>query len=858
MKMKRSFLEAHCGHKRRYSRIVAFGCLLFGLSFLAPLPVHAGDGLLSLQLTPQNPALVGKGASQRFVVLGKYADGLERDVTIQSQFSISPPELAKIDAAGRLHALGQGRVILTAKYGGKTAISTIQMEKPEEVRAFSFPRDIVGIFTERGCNDSSCHGSVKGRGGFKLSRDGAYPSEDYSWIVRGGTYQVLKPEPAPPLNPRINLKDPEKSLLLLKPTLTIPHGGGQRFPPDSADYRTLLNWIRSGAPYGADENKVAPRTGKLDVFPKEVVMDMQGRCQLLVTAYTSNGNREDATDQVRYMPLRPDILGVGSDGLIKPLKTGETSIIIHANRHDPVDVRVAVINKPLLNYPEVARNNTIDDYVFAKLRKLSIVPSGLSSDSEFLRRVCLDLTGTLPPPNRVREFLASKDPHKRQRLIDVLLDSPEYVDYWTFRFSDLFRVALYALGSDKDASRYAEWVRESVEQNKPYDQFARERIAAQGFDAPTRHYFRNGEVLFPQDAMAEDVRVFWGRRFDCAQCHNHPYESWSQDQFWGLAAFYGQLTFLQEVGNPPGTVFYDDPIQWHGEFGQGARVVQLRTKREMNPTFLDGTTLSPSDRLNVRMKLAEKMTAHPYFAQAAVNRIWGYFFGKGIVDPVDDFSSSHPPTHPQLLDALAEDFQQHHYDIKYLVRLIVSSRTYQLSGIPNETNKDDEINYSRATSRPLDAEVLLDAISQVTGVAETFRHWMDGGGKAPPGTRAISLGLSDIYPSLFLDIYGRPNRLMVPERSAAPEQAQALDMLAGSAYSAKISGPGGRVDGLLKSGASDPKIIEELYLASLSRFPSGTELNAIEEQLQHSSSRRDGLEDTVWALISSREFAYNH
>jgi hypothetical protein len=855
----RASLEIRHHFSRHLRRIGVFGPTIMGCVMLCGPSLRARSKQASLRLLPQDITLTAKGGSQHVLVLAEFADGLERDVTAQSRLSVSQPELARMDASAKVVALASsGQFILTASYQDRQARTTVRIAGENKVEAFSFSRDIGRIFTKRGCNDSSCHGSVKGRGGFKLSRDGAYPREDYDWIVRGGTYQVLKPEPAPPVTPRINLKEPEKSLVLLKPTLAVPHGGGQRFRPDSADYQALLSWIRSGAPYGSATEAENPRTESLEVVPKEIVMDLQGRNQLVVMLRRSDGSREDITEQVRYIPLRSDILGVSAEGVIHPLKTGETSVIIHTNGHEPIDVRVAIISRASPGYPQIARNNYIDEYVFAKLRKLSIVPSELSSDSEFLRRVCLDLTGTLPPANRVRELLKSNDPQKRARLVETLLNSPEYVDYWTFRFSDLFRVALYALGSDKDASRYAEWVRESVEHNKPYDQFARERIAAQGFDAPTRHYFRNGEVLFPRDAMAEDFRVFWGRRLDCAQCHNHPYESWSQNQFWGLTAFYGHLTFLQEVGSLPGTVFYDDPAQWHGEFGQGERVMQPRSKQEMEPTFLDGTVLPESERFDCRMRLAKWMTAHPYFAQASVNRLWGYFFGRGIVEPVDDFSSSHPPTHPELLAALANDFSKHHYDVKYLIRSIVNSRVYQLSSTPNGTNKSDEINYSRSVPRPLDAEVLLDAISQVTGVNETFNHWMDGGGKAAPGTRAINLGLSDIYPSLFLDIYGRPNRLMVPERSVAPNQAQALDLLAGAAYTSKISGAGGRIDTLLKSGAPDRQIIEELYLASLSRFPAPQELSAIEEKLQTGSSHRDAVEDTVWALISSREFAYNH
>ena len=366
---------------------------------------------------------------------------------------------------------------------------------------------------------------------------------------------------------------------------------------------------------------------------------------------------------------------------------------------------------------------------------MNIVPSELSSDAEFLRRVCLDLTGTLPPPQRVREFMASKDPQKRERLIEALLNTPEYTDYWTWRFADLFRV-VYENGLPLYPKTYWEWIRDSIARNKPYDQMARERIAAEGLNGPSRHYYNGSDLRRPQDIMAEQVRVFLGRRLDCAQCHNHPYETWSQNQFWGMTAFFGRLSQLGEIGGIFPPVVIDDPAG-HGENGGGAKVIQPRTKEEVHPAFLDGKPIPEGRQDDPRKALAEWMTSlsNPYFAAAAVDRIWGYFFARGIVDPVDDFRATNPPTHPELLGALARDFAEHHYDLKRLVRLIVQSRTYQLSGTPNSTNKNDLTDYSHASPRALDAEVLLDAISRVTGIDEDFSRASEelGGGSAPAG-----------------------------------------------------------------------------------------------------------------------------
>ena len=651
------------------------------------------------------------------------------------------------------------------------------------------------------------------------------------------------------MNPRIDLEEPEKSLLLLKATFEVPHGGGQRFTVDSEEYRTVLDWIGRGAPFGEQaEDEIAP-VERVEVFPRAAVLDKTGRRQLLVTAHLSNGRREDITDRVLYVSNNPQVVEVSPEGLVKVVGTGETAVMIRAAGH-ATSASFGVIASPVSNYPDLPpAHNFIDEHVFAKLRKFNIIPSNVCSDEEFLRRVCLDLTGTLPPPPRVREFLASKDPQKRERLIEALLDSPEYVDFWTFRFADFFRVMW-------TKQPYRTWLRNSIAQNKPYDQMARERIAAQGNAGPGGHYFkRTGELLLPHQKMTEDVRVFLGRRLDCAQCHNHPFETWSQNQFWGMAAFFGRLSRIRE-----GNLVLDDPAG-HGERREGPQVIHPRSKQEVEPRFLDGTLLPESERADPRWQLAEWMTSrrNPYFAKVIVNRMWSYFLGRGLVNPVDDFRSTNPATHPDLLEALARDFVDHGYDLKHFIRLIVQSRTYELSGTPNETNKEDRINYSRTLPRRLDAEVLLDAISRVSGVDEDFViHHFVGGGVEPPGTRAIHVP-AEITPSHFLNVFGRPGlRETMPVRNLDPNLGQALHMLVGSTYSDKISREGGRLDGLLKKGASDREIVEEFYLAALSRFPAQEEVAGLEKAIGQSSSRRKAMEALVWGLIASREFAYNH
>ena len=818
--------------------------------------------LVSLTLMPKNPTIWGARATQRLLVMGKFADGMERDVTAQCRFSVANPQVARVDNMGKVLGLADGKTAVSAWMAERSARTELTVADSDTSRPFSFARDIGAIFTKHGCNTSSCHGGVKGQGGFKLSLNALYPEDDHKWIVQGGTYNVLTTETGAK-NPRVNLQEPEKSLLLLKATMGMAHGGGQRFRADSPDYQTILSWVRTGAPYGEKGVRSAVETVRVEVFPRDSVLDAHGKQQLLVSAYLSNGRQQDISDAVLYVSNNPEVVKVTPDGVIQAVRTGETSVMIRAAGY-AINAGVGVIAKPIPNYPQVERSNFIDDHIFEKLKKFNILASELSDDAEFLRRLCLDLTGTLPPPHRIREFTASNDPQKRQKLIDALMNSPEYLDYWTFRFADLFRVSRHANKIHGGyAQMYWEWIRDAIENDKPYDEMARERIAVQGYTGPAAHYLPYEEIRQPQDKMAEQVRVFLGRRLDCAQCHNHPFEAWSQNQFWGMTAFFGRMNGITAYPNDKGSIIYDDPdgqeIEF-GDVGKSRKVVNPRTKEIVQPALLDGKVLTEQDAVDLRMKLARWMTSHPYFAEAAVNRIWSYFFGRGIVDPVDDFRSTNPPTHPDLLQALASDFRQHGHDLKYLIRLIVSSRTYQLSSRTNETNRDDAVNYSHRLPRQLDAEVLLDAISHVTEVPELFEinTNQDSAGMAPPGTRALNLREPDAYPSRFCEVYGRPLRHTVPERKGDPNLLQALHRLAGSTYTAKLEKEGGRIDRLLQGGKSDHEIIEELYLLTLSRYPTKVEETEVTAAISRRSVRREALQDLLWALLASPEFSDNH
>ncbi|MBM3794967.1 MAG: DUF1553 domain-containing protein [Acidobacteria bacterium] len=817
----------------------------------------AAASAATLKILPFESQLTGAGASQQLVAVLTADDGTERDVTGEVSWRVTPPALAALDAA-RVTARADGDARITATLAGAPAASAIvHIRESAKARPVTFAREIEAILTRQGCNSSACHGGVKGRGGLKLSAGALYPKDDFHWITEGGVYQVLTNEVKGARVPRIDRAAPEQSLLLTKPTGAVAHGGGQRFDKASADYRTIAEWIRAGAPFGDDSGR-QPRLTGLDVLPPSLVLQNDAQHRLVVVGKFSDGSREDLTRQVIFSSNNGDVAVVNQSGVVMAKSLGETAILIRAAGAF-ASAGVGVTGPALSRYPSVPRGNFVDDAAFAKLRRFQMAPSELSSDGEFVRRVSLDLTGTLPPAARVREFAQSRAPRKREQVIDALLASPEFVDYWAFRFSDLFRVAIFANGlTPKFSQKYWEWIRANIESNRPYDEVARERLSAQGYGPASRHFIPYNQIGTAQDTMAEELRVFFGRRLDCAQCHNHPYESWSQDQFWGMAAFFGRLFKV-------GSIVIDHPVDmdWSSkDVDAKIELLHPRTKAPVRPALLDNSAIGIPDYGNPRRELARWMTRHPYFAEAAVNRIWGYFFGRGIVDPVDDFRSTNPPTHPELLAALADDFRQNGHDLRKLMKTITMSRTYQLSNRPNETNRRDVTNYARSLPRALDAEVLLDAVAVVTGVPEIFSTAVSEAGsvgQAPVGTRAINLKDPDMYYSRFLELYGRPNRGAVPERDTKPNLGQALHMLAGATYIGRLSGPGSRLATLLAAGASDARIQEEFYLAAFARAPSADEARDFTVIMAtRTQDREAALREFIWALISSREFAENH
>jgi hypothetical protein len=707
------------------------------------------------------------------------------------------------------------------------ARQAIRVQLADQKRAISFINDIAPIFARLGCSASNCHGALNGQSGFKLSLFGYEPESDYKAVVEASEGR------------RINRAEPARSLILLKPTQGVRHGGGKRFEVGSPEYDALKEWIEAGTPAGSgNEAKMV----RLEVIPRErVLLSADAMQQLVVLAHYADGTTADVTRKVRYQSNDDSIATVSVDGLVAARRGGEAAILVRSLDQVTAARIGVVLSPPVRNYPSVPRQNFIDELVLGKLKRLNIVPSEVCTDEEFLRRASLDLIGVLPTAEEAREFLAGRDPNKRAKLVDELLERPEYADFWGLYWSDRLsnsRQFLY----EKGTFFFQQWLREAMARNLPYDQFARELVTATGglYEvAPTSYY--------PLQKKAEEMatttsQVFLGVSLECARCHDHPFEKWKQDDFLGLAAFFAQVRHKNRIR-------------------QNERVLYLDSKRELKhpksqqpvvPKFLGGQPATVEPGRDRREVLADWMTApsNPFFARAIVNRLWKHFMGRGLVEPVDDFRVSNPPTNEALLAALAEDFIRHKYDLKHLFRRIAGSRVYQLSAQPNETNKEDKQFYSRFYLKRLNAEELLDGISRVTGVPEKFPGFH-------LGTRATQLPDPKV-PSYFLDVFDRATRETVCERKQTTSVMQIMHLVSGDTINQKIRAENGLIERLIKSGKSSREIIEELYLRALSRFPKKEEAQLAQQGISQAPSPREGYEDLLWALLNSKEFLFNH
>jgi hypothetical protein len=697
----------------------------------------------------------------------------------------------------------------------------------------SFVNDIVPIFTKSGCANSNCHGSIRGQAGFKLSLFGYEPEQDYQAVTKESDGR------------RIDPKNPEQSLILRKPTFAIPHGGGERFKVGSLEYNAILDWIRAGAQY---DNQGAPRLTKLHVKPEEILLTgLNSRASLSVTGDYSDGSTVDLSRKVQYTPNDESVVEVSPAGEIVPRRGGETAIMVRT-LGKAVAVRLAVVTQPpVANYPEVPRNNFIDDFVFAKLKKLNVVPSPLSSDYEFLRRVYLDTVGVLPTLEETQRFTDSTDPQKRAELIDALLQRPEYAEVWATKFADLFRVGLLQQGTKGSRGIY-NYLRKSVREDKPYNEFATELLTASGnLDSqPLANFWWVTEVAEPETYATNISQVFLGVKLECARCHNHPFEKWTQDDFWGFAGFFARMGVKKDT-------YQNDESQFHVKLD--GEVVSPKTKKAVMAKYLDGPTEPERLDSDIRDKLAAWITApeNPWFSHAIVNRVFKHYLGRGLVEAVDDFRVTNPPSNQALLDALAHDFVSNGFSLRHTIRLILNSRTYQLSSEPNDTNRSDEINYSRYYLKRLMAEQLIDSITGATGVPEKYQGF-------PLGTRAMSIPRG--APSYFLTTFGRVRaREVICERDTLPAITQTMHLISGDTLQRQITSKDSNLTKWLNDPTiSNEEIVKRIFLSTLVRLPDEREIGMVVNSIggQAGDARRKVFEDTLWALFNAKDFIYNH
>ncbi len=707
----------------------------------------------------------------------------------------------------------------------------------------SFRNDVMAVLSRAGCNAGACHGNQNGKNGFKLSLRGQDPDFDLAVLTRD---QFAR---------RTDRLHPDDSLILLKPTAVVAHEGGKRFDVGSPEYGILRRWIAAGCP---DDPPGGPVLRRLDVTPRQQVLtEPADEVSLHVTATFSDGRSRDVTDLCVFEPSNL-VVRVGRDGVARRQGLGETTVLVRYLDRQAVVQLAFLPDRPGFVWNDPPENNFIDHAIDAKLRTLRMLPSGLCSDAVFLRRTYLDTLGAPPTPEEARRFLDDARLDKRSRLVDELLDRPEFADFWALKWCDLLRVEEKALDR-KGVRLFHDWIRDRIAEGEPLNEFARELLAGRGstYSNPEANYYR--ALRDPNSRVEAAAQVFLGVRLQCAKCHNHPFERWTQADYYGLSAFFVRVDY-RIVENNRKDKF--DKHEFDGEQivyeSRGGEATHPRTGETLPPRFLGGEApdLAPdADRLQA---LADWVAApdNPFFAKAQANRVWRELMGRGIVDPDDDFRASNPPVNGPLLDALAKDFADHHFDLRHLIKTIMNSRTYQLSAIPNETNRDDETNFSHALVRPLQAEQLLDALGRATGAPQRFAD-------LEPGLRACQLpgvkttaGKRTDDGDQFLSSFGKPVRSLSCdcERSDDSTLDQAFQLLTGPVLNQMLTTPDNRIGRLTAAGKSNEEIVEELYFATLGRPPSAKERAGALALVARERDRRQALEDVLWGLVNAKEF----
>jgi len=801
----------------------------------------------SIVVSPAYVDMVGNLARTQLVVS---ANGPQNHVTPRSDDLTSPalyassaPDVVRVDTKGALYATGNGLAEITVSVdsagGPLTATVPVTVRGFESLPKVEYTRDIAPLFSKAGCNMGACHAAQYGQAGFKLSVFGFDPPADYAAIVRDRSQR------------RVNFLDPEQSLLLKKPTLQVPHGGGRRMALGSTEYATLAAWIVAGAPgpHSAD-----PKVTQIVVTPARRIATPHVKQQLRVEAVYSDGVRRDVTALSKFDSMDEGVLSVTREGLVTTQGKGQGPALVRFEGQAAICTFVVPFaeNVPLAGWKN---QNSVDEFASAKFRELGIEPSGLCSDSAFLRRAFLDAVGTLPSVAETRAFLASQDPAKREKLVDRLLGltgdpkldtyNDDYTAWWTLKWSDLIRNQSNDLG-EQGMWAFHNWLNESFRSNKPFDRFVRELITAKGsiYTVGPANFFRVNNN--PSDCAEATAQLFLGVRLQCAKCHHHPFEKYGQEDYYSFASYFAR------VGAKSSQEF--------GLFGQesvvlvrrGGEVTHPRTGAVLKPKPLDGPPLD--DPLDRRVVLAKWLTAptNEFFAKSVVNRYVSYLMGRGLVDPVDDLRATNPPSNPELMDSLARHFIEKGFDLKQLLRVLMTSRLYQLDSQPTAANAADERFFSHFHVKRLPAEALLDAVDEATDTRTKFVS-------LPLGTRAIELPDAE-YQNYFLKTFGKPIRASVCECERSPDEslAQALHTLNGDVVTGKINESKARIPRLLAAKANSDMLLDEIYLATLSRFPTSAERANAARFLKESHSAAECYADLQWALINSKEFLFVH
>ncbi|MFM7071326.1 MAG: DUF1549 and DUF1553 domain-containing protein [Planctomycetota bacterium] len=843
------------GNRTRSSLIVPFGSRDSAVATCWALVIPAAALLLGFnaaigasatfgQNWEVSPAtiLIDRPESSQQVLVTQVQGTQRRDATRDAKFSVSSPAVARVDATGRVTPVGDGATELVVELAGATRRVPLTVAKFTEHVPVSFAHEVIPVLTKSRCNSGGCHGKAEGQAGFKLSLFGFDAAADYEAIVRAGRGR------------RIMLASPERSLLLAKGAAQVPHGGGLKLEEGSPGHRRLVRWLAAGAPREAvDERPVVA----IEVEPREVVIAAEGSQQLRVTAIDAKGERRCVTAESDFVSNAPFVADVDAGGLVRASDVpGDTAVLVRYQGH--VAVARFVLPRPAVAATRPAERNFIDRLVWDKLAKMGLPPSPVADDSTFLRRVYLDVTGTLPTGDEARRFLDDQAPNKRERLISELLDRPEYASYWAMKWSNLLRADKVKVTPQATVG-LTRWLRRQFATNRPYDQMVRDILTAQGpiqNESPAA-FFK--AVDQPELASRSVSQLFLGVRIECAQCHHHPSERWGQDDYAGLVGFF---TGVATKKLPEGG---EAIIAKTGTDAKHPRSGELVPARVLGGTAADFT--GERDRRRV---LATWATAqdNPFFAKAIANRLWAHYFGRGLVEPIDDLRDTNPATNEPLLAALEAHLKEVRFDLKAFTRTLLSSSVYQLSSETTTGNQDDRQHFSHASPKSLPAEVLLDAVCQTTGVPEKFNGW-------PLGVRAVDVW-DNRMPSYFFRIFGRPVRATVCEceRSNEPSIAQALHLMNSPEINAKITHRSGLARQWAESPRTPDQLIEEVYLAVLARRPRPSELEIARQAfafppaqaetetgsgtLDESRLRREAVEDILWTLLNSKEFLYVH